>query len=234
MTSVLVLLAALSQLNARPATDAFTEELSKLEASLSSEPDNLRYGNDYRRITVQAKAHDRCIKFFEKLVAENPTAANALFNLGLAYVDKMAVSGAITRVILAHYALRYFTKSIEQRPTLLALYTRGGSYLYFPRILGYAKLGVADLEMALQMKKEEKRRPYHAQIYMTLGDGYYIIDEFEKAKSTWREGLAEFPEDPELKARLARDGDELKAYVFAYLDPNKKIDTDLEEMWRDP
>ena len=97
MTAVFLLLAALSQLNPQPASDTFTEELSKFEAMLTSDPDNLRHGNDYRRIVIKAKAHDRGIKFFEKLVTENPGAANALFNLGLAYVDKMPISGAITQ-----------------------------------------------------------------------------------------------------------------------------------------
>src|SRR5260370_15344083 len=41
-----------------------------------------------------------------------------------------------------------------------------------------------------------------------------------------------FPNHPELKARLARDGDELEKYIYDQLDPNKRVDTNLAPLWR--
>src|SRR2546430_11181253 len=116
-------------------------DLPKLEAALAADPDNLRYGSEYRQAVIQAKEYERSLKFFEKLVADHPTAANAYLNYGFAYVDKIPASGSITQVILANTALSHFTKSIEIKPSWIALYTRGNSYLYWPKIFGRAHLG---------------------------------------------------------------------------------------------
>jgi len=208
-------------------------DLSKLEASLASDPDNLRYGSEYRQAVIQAKEYDRSLKFFEKLVADNPKASNAYLNYGFAYVDKIPASGSITQVILANTALSHFTKSIEIKPSWIALYTRGNSYLYWPKIFGRAHLGVADLEQAMKIQKADKLRSYHVRSYISLGDGHWKMDDIAKAKAVWQEGQKLFPANAQLKARLSKDGDDLKTYIDDVLDPNKRVDTDLHEIWEE-
>src|SRR2546426_2175075 len=87
--------------------------LAKAETALAGDPDNLRLGNDYRMAVLSTGQYDRCIKFFEKLVATHPNSGNAYLNYGFAYVDKIPAAGAITQVILANNALNMFTKSLE-------------------------------------------------------------------------------------------------------------------------
>jgi len=207
--------------------------LTEFEAALTADADNMKYGSEYRQAVIQAKEYDRCIKFFEKLVADNPNSANAYLNYGFAYVDKIPAAGTITQVILANTALTYFTKSIELRPSWIAYYTRGNSYLYWPKIFGRAALGVADLEQAMKMQKADKKRIYHVRAYISLGDGYWKMDDLAKAKAVWQQGQAEFPDNAQIKARLAKEGDELKAYIEDILDPNKRVDTNLKELWAD-
>src|SRR5438270_9356499 len=163
-------------------------DLSKLEAALAADPDSVRYGSEYRQAVIQAKEYDRCIKFFEKLVADHPKSGNAYLNYGFAYVDKIPASGSITQVILANTALSYFTKSIELQPSWIGYYTRGNSYLYWPKIFNRASLGVADLEQAMKMQKADKLRSYHVRAYISLGDGYWKTDDIARAKATWKEG----------------------------------------------
>src|SRR5262245_36833453 len=208
-----------------------TPDLTKLEAALSADADNIRYGSEYRQAVIGAKEYDRSLKFFEKLVADNPTAANAYLNYGFAYVDKIPAAGSITQVILANTALSHFSKSIELKRSWIALYTRGNSYLYWPKIFGRAHLGVADLEDAMKMQKAGKLRVYHVRAYISLGDGYWKMDDTPKAKAVWREGLKLFTNNAQLKARLSKDGDDLKTYIDDTLDPNKRVDTDLHELW---
>ena len=216
--------------------------LNKFETALAAEPDNIRYGSDYRQAVVRfAKdAHpkegqpadfDRSVKFFEGLVAKNPSAPNAWLNYGFSIVDKMPAAGAITQVILANTALSHFSKSIELKPSWIAYYTRGNSYLYWPKIFGRAKLGVADLEEAMKMQKSGAKKSYHVRAYISLGDGYWKMDQLDKARAIWQEGAKAFPESLQLKERLARQGDDLKAYIDDQLDPNKRVDTDLRELW---
>src|SRR5947207_6294701 len=184
-------------------------DLSKLEGALAAAPDDIRCGSEYRQAVIQAKEYERSLKFFEKLVADHPTASNAYLNYGFAYVDKIPASGSITQVILANTALSYFTKSIELKPSWIALYTRGNSYLYWPKIFGRAHLGVADLEQAMKIQKADKLRTYHVRAYISLGDGYWKMDDIGKAKAVWQEGQKLFPTNAQLKARLSKDGDDL-------------------------
>src|SRR6185369_11127562 len=210
---------------------AAAQDLGKLEASLASDPDSMRFASEYRQAVIKTKEYDRSLKFFEKLVADHPKAANAYLNYGFAYVDKIPASGSITQVILANTALSHFSKSIELKPSWIALYTRGNSYLYWPKIFGRAHLGVADLEQAMKIQKADTLRSYHVRSYVSLGDGYWKMDDVAKAKAVWQEGLKLFPASAALKARVSKDGDDLKTFIDDVLDPNKRVDTDLHEIW---
>lgn len=219
--------------------------LGYLEAALTAEPDNMRYGSEYRQAVLrraqtlhpkegQPQDFERALKFFERLLTKCPTAANAHLNYGFAYVDKIPAAGAITQVILANTALGEFTRSLELNPSWIGYYTRGVSYLFWPKIFGRAKQGVSDLETALQMQKAAPKQPYHVRTWIALGDGYWKTDELDKAHSAWQEGLKQFPESVALQARLAKNGDDLKDLVESSLDPNKRVDTNLKDLWVKP
>src|SRR6266566_1649816 len=150
-----------------------------LEKAVEGDPDSLRNASEYRLAVLKqtVAAHpkegstadfDKEIAFFEKLVKEHPASANAFLNYGFSYVDKIPAAGSITQVILANTALTQFTKSIELKPTWIALYTRGNSYLYWPKVFGRAGLGVADLEQAMKMQKAEPKKSYHVRVYISL------------------------------------------------------------------
>jgi tetratricopeptide (TPR) repeat protein len=206
-------------------------DLGALEAALAATPDDLKAANDYRMAIIPGKQYDRAIAFFKKLTTEHPSAANAHLNYGFAYVDKIPDAGAITQVILANNALGEFSKSLELRPSWIGLYTRGNSYLFWPRIFNRTKYGVADLSEALKMQKTETKRHYHVRVYVSLGDGLWKMDDLTAATNTWRDGLVEFPDNERLKARLGKQGDDLKALIEADYDPAKRVDTSLDDLW---
>jgi tetratricopeptide (TPR) repeat protein len=215
------------------ATGDLPAALGEMEAALAADPDNLRYASEYRHAVIRAGAYDRALDYFEKLVTGHPGAAAAWLNYGYAYVDKMPAAGAITQVILANDALQKFSRSIELKETWLALYTRGNSYLYWPKIFGRGPLAVADLERAVAISRREPKRAYQAHAYAALGEGYWRTEQPERALATWQEGARLFPEDAVLKALLSRQGDELEAYVADQVDRTKRVDTDLHELWED-
>ena len=221
---------ALKALAAKDYPAAYKE----FEAALTADPDNLRYGSEYRQAIIQGNTeYDRCIKFFEKLTADNPAASNAWLNFGLAYVDKIPAAGTITQVILANTALTHLSKSIELKPSWIGLYCRGNSYLFWPRIFNRTHLGVADLEAAMKIQNADKKRIYHNRTYIALGQAHWKMDEIDKAKEIWKRGLELFPENVHLKTMISKDGDELKEYIEGMLDPNKRVDTNLSEIWTD-
>ncbi|HVR11961.1 MAG TPA: tetratricopeptide repeat protein [Thermoanaerobaculia bacterium] len=207
--------------------------VGRMEAALAADPDNLRYASEYRHAVIRAGLYDRALEFFAKLVADHPDSSFAWLNYGYAYVDKMPAAGAITQVILANDALQKFSRSIELKASWLALYTRGNSYLYWPKIFGRAPLAVADLERAVAISKSEPKHGRHVHAYAALGDAYWRTDQPERARATWEEGARLFPQDAGLKARLSRQGDELEAYIADQLDRTRRVNTDLREMWED-
>lgn len=220
----------------------YPNAIAAFEEALLGEPDSLRNGSEYRMaILKQAKAlhpkegkpddYEREIQFFTKLQAANPKSVSANLNYGFTYVDKIPAAGSITQVILANTALTYFTKSIEIKPTWIGLYTRGNSYLFWPKIFGKTGLGLADLQAAYAIQKTEPKRSYHVRVHISLGDAYWKSDNLEKAREIWKEGLAAFPDSQPLKDRLSKEGDTLQTYIESILDPNKRVDTDLKEVW---
>jgi tetratricopeptide (TPR) repeat protein len=217
-------------------SDQSKADLGVMESALSADPESLRTASEYRLAVIRAHEYDRAIAFFEKLVADHPQSANAWLNYGYAYVDKIPAAGSISQVILANNALTRFSKSIELRKSWLALYTRGNSYLYWPKIFGRAPLGVADLEEAMALTRSGPRKSVYARNYVALGDAYWKTEQPAKARAIWEEGARLFPGEPQLKARLARAGDAeaIEAYISDQLDPNKRVDTDLRPLWEGP
>jgi tetratricopeptide (TPR) repeat protein len=205
--------------------------LGHFEQALALDPDDLGKANEYRRTVIRTGEYDRALDFFEQLTADHPGSASAWLNYGYAFVDKIPASGAITQVILANQALERFSRSIEIEPSWLALYTRGNSYLYWPKIFGRAPLGVADLERAVAMARESPaRKRVYVRSWIALGDGYWKTDQPEKARATWREGLELFPGEQRLVERVALADDHVDGYLFEQLDPNQRVDTDLDAL----
>jgi len=228
----------LGESNFREAMSALeSNDLAKafhcLELAIADDPDNVRYASEYRQAIIRSKEFDRSIHYFAKLTADHPNSANLYLNYGFAYVDKIPVAGSITQVILANTALGEFSKAVEIRPSWIAFYTRGMSYLFWPKILNKAPLGVADLEKALAMQRDGPKKAYYVRTYIALGDGFCKMDHMDKAREIWHKGLDEFPDNPQLKDRLSLHGDQLITLIENSFDPNRRVDTDLREIWSD-
>ena len=137
-------------------------------------------------------------------------------------------------MLLANTAIGHFSKSLEVKTTWLALYTRGRSYLFWPKVFNRAHLGVEDLEKAYEMQQAGAgKRSLHVRVFEALGDGYAKTDNFEKARVIWKKGLEEFPGRAGLRERLALDDEGVTAYIFDLMDPNERVDTDLSPLWVD-
>jgi tetratricopeptide (TPR) repeat protein len=210
--------------------------LVSFEAALKAEPNNLRYGNDYRLTVVkinQVKTYDRCIAFFKQLVADNPKAPHAWMNLGYAYVDKIPTEGAITQVLLANTALGYFSNALDLEESWLGRYTRGNSYLYWPAIFGRTPSAIADLERAIALSQQMDKHSYQARAYVGLGEAYWRLNDLEKARQIWRQALDLFPGNEQLQRLLEQDDKALNAFLTAHFEPGKRVDTNVSALWED-
>ncbi len=205
--------------------------LSNFEEAVRQDPDDLRFAAEYRQAIIKADEYDRALEFFADVAEKAKPSANLLLNYGFCYVDKLPTEGAVTQVIRANQALEKFTAALEVEETWLGLYTRGNSYLFWPPIFGRAPLGVADLTRAVELAKTLESKPYHARAWAALGDGYWRVDDLEKARATWREGLKLFPESKLLQERLSLDDAALNVYLEETFEVGRRVNTDLREIW---
>jgi len=203
--------------------------LTDFEARLQREPDNLRLGADYRQAVIPGKQFDRAIKFFRDLVKKNPRAQNAYINYAFAYIDKIPDASGFSQPFIGRDAINTFSRALQLGPNWLALYVRGLVYLYYKPFLRVTHLGVEDLEKALEMQRREPQRSYHVHTYISLGDGYWKMNDLQRASAVWREGLDHFAGNAALQARLAAKGAELQRLVADTLDADVRIDTSLSE-----
>jgi len=205
--------------------------LTNFEDAVRQDPDNLQFAAEYRQAVIKAEAYDRALEFFEEVAGEASGSANLLLNYGFCYVDKIPTEGAVTQVIRANQALEKFTAALEIEESWLGLYTRGNSYLYWPTIFGRAPLGVADLTRAVEVAKGLDPKPYHARAWAALGDGYWRLENLEKSREIWREGLKLFPNSKRLQDRLSKDDAALDAYLEENFAVGNRVNTDLREIW---
>jgi tetratricopeptide (TPR) repeat protein len=208
--------------------------LADFEAALRLDPDNLRWGAEYRQAAIAAAAYERSIDFLGELAEQHPRAAATRLNLGYAYVDKIPSAGAITQVILANTALGHFSAALELEETWLGRYTRGNSYVYWPPIFGKTKLGIADLERAIELAEALPKRAIHARAWVALGDGHWRLGDVAKAREVWRRGLARYPGGADLETRLARQDEALDELLEAHYAIGRRVDTDLSALWETP
>jgi tetratricopeptide (TPR) repeat protein len=213
-----------------------------LEAATAAAPNDIVIGADYRQAIIGAanaskkvQPYERCLAFFETLVAKHPQAANAFLNYGFAHVDKIPAEGAITQVIRANDALTQFGKALEIEDSWLGRYSRGHAYLYWPAIFRRADLGIADLERAVAQSREKgDKKAYYAFAWAALGDGHWRKSDVARARQIWKEGLALYPDSTELKDRASRTDDaELDAYLEKHYDVTARVATHLNEIYTD-
>ncbi|HUF78679.1 MAG TPA: hypothetical protein VMR44_07185, partial [Thermoanaerobaculia bacterium] len=74
-------------------------------------------------------------------------------------------------------------------------------------------------------------RSYHAHAYAALGDGWWRLDDLERAREAWRRGLERIPGAAGLEERLALDDEALDGYLEDHYATGNRVATDLRELW---
>jgi tetratricopeptide (TPR) repeat protein len=206
--------------------------LDVLERRVQNEPESLQIAAEYRQHVIAAGAYDRAIALFERLSKRPGAGAHAFVNLALAYVDKVPVSGSIRQALLGRDAIRALSRSIELAPSELAFFVRGLINLYYDRAIFHrTEKGVADLEEARRLTVAvHANASYMPRILQTLGDGYFRLDQRDKARQTWRDGLVLAPDNEPLRRRLAASDEGARGIIAQALSADVRVDTSLHEL----
>jgi tetratricopeptide (TPR) repeat protein len=238
MTFLSVLFLA-TVLTAGPAASASAPEaadrvLDGLEARLVQDPASLRLAAEFRQLVIETGRYDRSIKLFERLARDPRGGANRFVNLALANVDKVPVSGSFRRALLGRDALDALTRAIAIEPTDLAYLIRGLVNLYYDQFVFHrTDKGVADLEVARRLAAARPQVPYTSRILIALGDGYWRLNQHDKARGVWREGLAACPDVEGFRVRLNARDQEIPDIIERALDAGVRVDTTLRELFPD-
>jgi len=216
----------------RTTVDAsYWQRIEAFEKAIAADPENLKLAADYRQLVITGGQFDRSIDFLERLAKQKGSGPDVRISLALAYVDKVPTSGDIRRLYLGRDAMNALTRSIEQKPSVLAYSVRGLINLFYNTfIFRRTDKGIADLKQALALATADTPLVLLARVYVALGDGYFGLDDLAKANETWFAGLAKCPEDAALKLRLSTQGRQLATVVSTALDARRRIDTSLNEV----
>ena len=216
------------------AAQADTILLHDYEARLVQDPGNLRVAAEYRQLIIQAGSYDRSIKLFERLARDARGGANRYVNLALANVDKVPVCGSVRRALLGREALNALTRAIELEPTDLAYLIRGLVNLYYDQFVFHrTDKGVADLEAARRLAALHSEVRYAPRILVALGDGYWRLNQHDRARAAWRDGLSAAPHVDAFRVRLTAGDEQIPDIIERALDDGVRVDTTLRELFPD-
>ncbi|HEX3645833.1 MAG TPA: hypothetical protein VHT95_09505 [Vicinamibacterales bacterium] len=215
-------------------TPGVNRQMDELEARLAQDPASLRLGAEYRQLVIDTGAYDRSIKLFERLARDPRGGANRYVNLALATVDKVPVAGSFRRALLGRDALDALTRAIALEPTPLAYLVRGLVNLYYDQFIFHrTDKGVADLEIARRLSAAYPQVRYAPRILIALGDGYWRLNQHDRAREVWREGRDSCPDVEGFRVRLAAGDERIPDIIEHALDAGVRVDTTLRELFPD-
>jgi tetratricopeptide (TPR) repeat protein len=213
---------------------AVNRQMDELEARLAQDPASLRLAAEYRQLVIDAGTYDRSLKMFERLARDPRGGANRYVNLALATVDKVPVAGSFRRALLGRDAIDALSRAIAIEPTPLAYLVRGLVNLYYDQLIFHrTDKGVADLEVARRLSAAYPQVRYAPRVLIPLGDGYWRLNQHDKAREVWREGQASCPDVEGFRVRLAARDEQIAEIIEHALDPGVRVDTTLREMFPD-
>lgn len=216
------------------AAERTEEGLALVEQALTEHPGSLELGNYYRAEIRKRALEERAISFLKGLAA--PGAPDeAFFNAAFAYIDKIPRVGPMGAGFLSKRSIAMFRQVLDAKPdNWIANYGIGMNYLHWPDYFKKNESALGFLEKCLELQKGAAPRPYYLLAYLRLGDAYARSNEIDKAFATWRDGLALYPDHPDLVARLRTPPERIQAAINEYYNPNQSIgaiDTDVSVLW---
>lgn len=171
------------------------------------EPTRHRLYEQHREKACDSGRIREAITFYESLAGSNPEAPEAYIQLGLAYIDffrsPQNTRGELTWVFQAEKA---FKKAVELDPSCWhARYALARYYFKSPPIFKRMPTAISEFEAALSLQRahgEPDLMDLYPKAFVYLGDAYLSEKDEAHAVAIWREGLAAYPEDPDLLARI--------------------------------
>lgn len=216
--------------------------LAYLKAAVLADPQNLRYGNDYRLALRDHALYQDEQTFFASLAKQAPHT-NTQIEYALAYVDLMRScpkppDGLVCQAQNSYSSISILDGVLQATPyNVVARYARGLNHLYWPTLMGHLPKSQQDLQYAVALSRLQAQiSPIFApQAYVALGDVFAKAGKLSEARNVWLNGLKVVPSQQQglLQQRLAIPQDQLNAQENQQLRGlGVYVDTDLSIFWR--
>ncbi len=218
-----------------------TRGLAYLKAAVLADPDNLRYGNDYRLALRDKQMYQDELTFFSALVNKSQTP-NTTLEYALTYVDLMRScpkppDGLVCQAQDSYSSISILNGLLQKNPyNIIARYARGLNHLYWPTQMRHLPNAQEDLQYAVALSRFQAKisSTFAPQAYVALGDVFGKVGDIKGARNVWLNGLntVSTQEQTPLKQRLAIPQDQLTPMENQQLRGlGVYVNTDLSLFW---
>jgi tetratricopeptide (TPR) repeat protein len=213
--------------------------LAYLQAAAQSDPDNLRYANDYRLALRTQKRFDDEANFFANLLKTHNTVPVQIA-MALSYVDQMRScppppDGLVCQAQFSSRSISQLDGVLTAQPyNIVARYARGLNHLYWPRLMQHLPRAAQDLSysVALTGTLNQISNHFTDNAYTALGDAFAKDGQIDAARNVWLNGLQIVHGSSLLQSRLAIAKDQLVDEESASLRGlGVYVETDLSLFW---
>lgn len=149
---------------------------------------------------------DQATAELEQRRGENPNNPECAAVLGQAYLQKCGtISDVREQGILAMQADKLFDASLSLDPANWeARFTKAVALSYWPASMGKGDEVIQHFTTLIeQQESSPQQQPQFAEPYVWLGDQYQKAGRAEDARSVWARGAGFFPNNQQLKDKLA-------------------------------
>jgi hypothetical protein len=218
-----------------------TRGLTYLKAAVLADPNNLRYGNDYRLALRNHQLYQDEQAFFSVL-AKKMQSPNVDIEYALSYVDLMRScpkppDGLVCQAQDSYSSISILNGVLQKNPyNIIALYARGLNHLYWPALMGHLPKAQQDLQYAVALTRIQKMIGplFVPQAYVALGDVFAKANNTQTARNVWLNGLRATTSQNQtlLEQRLAIPQDQLNSQENQQLRGLGVYVDDLSLFWR--
>lgn len=147
---------------------------------------------------------DALLAEFENRAERDPTSVDAKVELGVAYLEKLFNSPTGPESgVWATKADKTFDAALELDPQRWdARFTKAIALSNWPAFLGKQSLAIQQFETLIDQQSQAPKEPRFAQTHLFLGNMYLQMGQRDKAIAAWQSGLAQYPDNQELRSQL--------------------------------
>jgi tetratricopeptide (TPR) repeat protein len=141
----------------------------------------------------------------ERAVADDPQSADKAAALGEAYYKQAGGTQDVReRALAAMKGDAMLDEALKNDPSNWeARYTKAVGMSYWPAELNRGQEVVDQFQRLIQQQETQPVQPQFARSYVRLGDQYQKLGHYQEAEQAWQQGLTAFPDNNDLKKRLA-------------------------------